>query len=172
MTKAEWLGKLRQMSHRKSILFVCTGNTCRSPLAEGFFRQAVAERDDFEVASAGLAACPGGKMSEESAALLRARGVEMEEFRSQPVTPELIERATHVFAMTQGHLDSLEQMFPEFEDKLFLVCEFSESVNGGLGGDVPDPIGGGVAAYEEVAATLDRAIPSLVQYIDQTTQDR
>lgn len=158
------------MSRQKSILFVCTGNTCRSPLAEGLFRAAVAGRDDFEVASAGLTAYPGSPMSPESEALLRERGIEMNDFASQPVSPELIERATHVFAMTKAHLEALTEMFPEDEDKLFLVCEFSDIPGVGIAGDVPDPIGAGPDAYVRTAETFDRAIPTLIEFIDQTWQ--
>lgn len=137
-------------------------------MAEGLFRKAVEGRGDYEVASAGVAAYPGSRMSRESAAILKDRGVETADFRSQPVEPELLERATHVFAMTEGHLSALLSMFPEYEDKFFLTCEFVDLPGRGVGADVPDPIGMGRRAYEEVAKTLDAAIPALVQFMDQT----
>ncbi|MCU0795854.1 MAG: hypothetical protein MUF31_07955 [Akkermansiaceae bacterium] len=138
-------------------------------MAEALFRKAVEGRGDYEVASAGVAAYPGTPISRESAAILKSRGLDASAFRSQPVEPELLERATHVFAMTEGHLSALLSMFPEYEDKFFLMCEFVDLPGRGVGADVPDPIGMGARAYQEVAKTFDAAIPSLVQFIDQTT---
>jgi protein-tyrosine-phosphatase len=142
------------MASKKSILFVCTGNTCRSPMAEGLFRKAVSGRGDFQIASAGVSAYPGDRISTETEKILKARGAEIPQFRSQPVTAELLEQASHVFAMTEGHLRSLMAQFP----------------GQGVGADVPDPFGMGRKAYEETAKVLDLAIPSLIAFLDQTTE--
>jgi protein-tyrosine-phosphatase len=156
------------MSDPKHVLFVCTGNTCRSPMAEGLFRKAVAGRNDYAVSSAGVAASKGAPCSMETATLLRKRGAELDEFGSRPVSDAILAAATHVFAMTHGHLQTLEARFPKHADKFYLVCEFAEVPGGGIGSDVPDPIGMGRRAYEEVAGVLDLAIPSIIAYIDQT----
>lgn len=139
-------------------------------MAEGLFRKAVEERGDFQVASAGVAAYPGSPMSAETRELLKMRGAGIEGFSSQPVGESLIDEATHVFAMTAGHLQALTSLFPDHEDKFFLACEFIEIPGRGLACDVPDPIGMGPAAYDEVAKTLDQAIPSIIAFIDQTWQ--
>lgn len=162
---------VRAMAGRKSVLFVCTGNTCRSPMAEGLFARAVAERDDFEVASAGVAASPGSPASPETLELLEERDCPLDGFRSRRVSAEQVARASHVFAMTRGHLDALLAMFPEQEDKFYLACEFVDLPGRGVGRDVPDPIGMGPAAYREVAETLERAIPKIIAYIDQTWKE-
>jgi protein-tyrosine-phosphatase len=158
------------MASKKSILFVCTGNTCRSPMAEGLFRKAVSGRGDFQIASAGVSAYPGDRISTETEKILKARGAEIPQFRSQPVTAELLEQASHVFAMTEGHLRSLMAQFPEYEDKFYLTCEFVDLPGQGVGADVPDPFGMGRKAYEETAKVLDLAIPSLIAFLDQTTE--
>lgn len=139
-------------------------------MAEGLFRKAVEERGDFKVASAGVAAYPGSPMSAETRALLETRGAGTPGFQSQPVGERLIDEATHVFAMTAGHLKALNSLFPDHEDKFYLACEFAEIPGKGLACDVPDPIGMGPEAYEEVARTLDLAIPSILAFIDQTWQ--
>lgn len=85
------------------------------------------------------------------------------------MTEELLAEATHVFTMTRGHLGLLEEHFPEFSDKYYLACEFADIDGRGLGADVPDPIGMGKRAYEDVARVMGEAIPAIISYIDQTT---
>ena len=155
------------MSAHKHVLFVCTGNTCRSPMAEGLLRKAIAGRDDFSVSSAGVAASKAAPVSRETLKALTKRGAKLENFRSRPVSEEILQEATHVFAMTEGHLSALEAYFPEHSEKFFLVREFSGIADKREGMDVPDPIGMGPAAYEEVAKVLESAIPSIIAYVDQ-----
>ena len=156
------------MSAAKHVLFVCTGNTCRSPMAEGLLRKALAGREDFTVASAGVAAAKGAPASRETVSALKQRGAELDGFKSRPVSERLLREATHVFAMTEGHLALLEARFPEFSDKYFLVREFSGITDKRQGIDVPDPIGMGPAAYEEVAKVLEAAVPAIIAYVDST----
>lgn len=74
--------------------------------------------------------------------------------------------------MTEGHLAVLEDRFPEYAEKFYLVCEFIDLPGKGIGADVPDPIGMGKPAYDDVSKILDRAIPAIVAYIDATQDMR
>ena len=139
-------------------------------MAEGLFRAAVAGREDFQVSSAGVAASKGAPCNPETAALLKKRNASLGDFSSRPVSEAMLTAATHVFAMTLGHLQTLETRFPQHADKFYLVCEFAETASTGT--DVADPIGLGRQAYEEVAETFDVAIPTIIAYIDQTWKSK
>jgi glycine hydroxymethyltransferase len=151
----------------KRVLFVCTGNTCRSPMAEGLFRKLVDGRDDYEVLSAGVGAYPGDLMSAHTETLLKEEGIILRDFVSQPLSPELLEVATHVFAMSRSHLRAIEQMFPEAADKTYLASEFSPD-DALRGSDVSDPFGGDLRDYKETRKVLKQLLPTVLAYIDQT----
>ncbi|MFC5051718.1 hypothetical protein ACFPK9_14035 [Rubritalea spongiae] len=154
------------MNSEKRVLFVCTGNTCRSPMAEGFFRKA-AEGNEKLVAlgSAGVAAYDGDTISPDTQNELAQRGAALENFRSRSVTEQMLEDATHVFAMTNSHLAMLTDAFPDHAAKCYLVCDFIE-INGKSGLDVPDPIGMGPRAYKQVGELFEHAIPSLIAFME------
>ena len=137
-------------------------------MAEGLFRKAVAGRSEYEVSSAGVAASKGTPCNPETSTFLKKRNAALDGFGSRQVSPAILSKATHVFAMTRGHLQTLESLFPEHADKFYLVCEFVELPRQGVGTDVPDPIGLGRRAYEEVGNMFDTAIPTIVAYIDKT----
>lgn len=124
------------------------------------------------MSSAGVAAAKGMPASRETAAILAGRGAGLEHFKSRPVSDAILAAATHVFAMTEGHLAALEARFPEHSDKFFLIREFSGITDKRQGLDVPDPIGMGAAAYEEVAKVLEAAIPAIISYLKSPAAKR
>ncbi len=138
-------------------------------MAEGLFRKAASGRDDLQVSSAGIAATKGSEVSHETLRVLKQRGASLDGFKSRPISEAILKQASHVFAMTEGHLAVMESRFPEHADKLFLVREFAGITDRRQGVDVPDPIGMGQPAYEEVAKVLDAAIPAIIAYIDSVS---
>jgi protein-tyrosine-phosphatase len=151
----------------KRVLFVCTGNTCRSPLAEALFRDLVKNRDDYEVLSAGISAFSGQPASPHSQQLARDIGLDLSGHRSRNVTLPLVEKADYIFAMSRGHLAAMEEDFPEASDKLYLVSEFCAD-DTLRGRDVRDPFGGSRQAYQETLIHLQKLLPSVLAYIEQT----
>lgn len=158
-------GKVACGGMTRKILFVCTGNTCRSPMAEGIFRKA-SRGGEFEVASAGVAARPGSVASAETVAVLAGQGIDLGDFRSRMVDEQMLEEAEAVFCMTEGHLEMLEMMHPEYEEKYHLACDFVE-LNGKVGADVPDPIGMGRPAYETTSRVLNEAIGGILGFLEE-----
>lgn len=129
------------------VLFVCTGNTCRSPLAEGILRVAARERGiGVEVKSAGIAALPGLPVSEHAAAILREKGVAAEEMRARQVTAELVEWADLILTMTMGHKERIIREFPAAVEKTHTLKECAHA------GD--ERIGALAAERERLAAEL------------------
>ncbi len=127
-----------------TVLLVCTGNMCRSPMAAGLLR-GLFPSDEVRVISAGTVAAEGLPPSENAERAMEEIGVEIFGHRSQPLTWRLLEEADLVLVMALEHLDFIESMGFKGEN-IYLLREFA----GGQGGDIPDPIGGDLDLYREV----------------------
>ena len=142
----------------KKVLFICTGNICRSPMAEGLLRK-MAAGEDIKVISAGLGAGRGQPPSLHAIDVLRREGIDISGLRSQPVSAALLEEADFIFTMTRDHLDMLLLLFPEMASKARLL-RFDEAEKGGWA-DVADPIGGGRDTYEACKEDIKRVLPRI-----------
>jgi tRNA threonylcarbamoyl adenosine modification protein (Sua5/YciO/YrdC/YwlC family) len=145
------------------LLFVCTGNTCRTPMAAAMARSMLAQRLEcsadelpdrgIEVWSAGTAG-GYGVASEQAVAVMARRGIDLSDHQSQALTPEMIHQADFVFAMTESHRRAVLDMNPTAEESVRLLLD---------GEDVFDPIGGSEEDYERCAATIERGLQARLQ---------
>jgi len=148
----------------KHVLFICTGNICRSPMAEGLFRDLVKGRKDIAVGSAGIGAVSGQLPSVHSVEVMDELGIDINGVRSRPITPEMVRRSDFIFCMTYGHLDSMLLLFPEAADKTFLVREFENEVPV-IAREIPDPIGACRDTYRHCRDQIAKALPRLLDFI-------
>ena len=156
--------KVEPYAEMKTVLFVCTGNVCRSPMAEGLFADLVKSRDDFQVLSAGIGAMAGQAPSVFSVDVMDELGIDISEQRSQPLTADLVRRADYIFVMTYGHLDSILLLFPFAAEKTFLLREF-ESHLPVIEREVADPIGQSRETYRHTRDQIKLALPRLLDLI-------
>jgi protein-tyrosine phosphatase len=144
---------------RTTILFVCSGNTCRSPMAEAIARRYLADRlqvspDELEkkginVMSAGSFALPGARAAAPAVEALKAMGADLSRHRSRPLSVELIHQADSIYTMSQAHAKAVTSLVPGAADRVSTLDPES---------DIEDPIGGDLPLYTEVAERLKKLI--------------
>ena len=148
------------------VLFVCTGNTCRSPMAEGLFRHLLAEKlgckpAEIEergaiVMSAGIAAMLGGRAANEAINVLGPLGIDLTAHESQPLTEQLVRHADLILAMTRSHRQAILAEWPTAAERVKLLSHD--------GADVPDPVGGPAELYERCLAQMRPDVERWVQW--------
>jgi protein-tyrosine phosphatase len=157
------------------VLLVCTGNTCRSPMASLLARRLIAERigcqpEQLEdcgvvVASAGIAAMVGGRASPQAVEVMQQRGLDLGGHETQPLTEQLARHADVILTMTRGHREAILMQWPEAAGRTRLLCAD--------GRDISDPIGGPREEYELCAEQMQAALTAWVAELnwDQNRTD-
>jgi len=142
-----------------SILCVCTGNICRSPVAEAALRAALPA---VAVSSAGLHALVGHDIDADSAEAARAQGIALEPHAARQFTPELAARAELILVMDQGHRDEITRRWPQFSGKTLLLGHFENAKS------IPDPYRMGSGMHHRAVEMIRDSIPLWVQQLAPT----
>lgn len=159
------------------ILFVCSGNSCRSPLAEGLLRVKLPSRlqDEVEIKSAGTLGIEGSPAARYSVELVKEMGGDISKHNSQGLTEELLRATDLILAMAAEHVDFLYEEFPQYRENVFLLKRFGraagEANTDNSDDDIFDPVGSSKETYRLCAAIieeeLERILPTLVNLIQQ-----
>jgi protein-tyrosine-phosphatase len=144
----------------KKVLVVCTGNTCRSPMAEGWLNAKLAGKG-WTAESAGVAAWDGSPASPEAVEAMREIGVDIAGHRSRGLSRGVVDGADVILAMTEGHRREIARRFPEAEQKTFLVHGFGAAP----AEDVADPVGCSLDVYRKTRGELAQALGDFVLHL-------
>jgi protein-tyrosine-phosphatase len=146
----------------KTLIFVCTGNTCRSPMAEGLLKKLLGSESGWKIASAGVCAGNGFPASPNAVRALQEQGIDISSHSSRHLTPEMIESADLLVTMTRAHRDAVVAIAPESRGKVFLLKSFGVAQSAA---DIYDPVGEALDVYRRVRDEIDAALSDLILYM-------
>lgn len=148
----------------KKILFVCSGNTCRSPLAEGIAKKIFQdnERHDYEILSAGSSALDGLPASSTAREVAQASSIDLSSHRARLLNRNLVNDVDLIIVMTANHRETVRVIEPSAGEYTYLLTDFSDDEDG----EVPDPIGAGREMYQKTFSLIEKCITNMVNKLD------
>ncbi len=153
----------------RSVLFVCTANQCRSPMAEGLLRSLTAQRgeaDRWQIQSAGTWAESGRPATQFAQVVMRRRNIDLSGHRSRPIDADMLAAASVILVMTRHHQEAIQAEFPGIQHKVALVSQLVDRSF-----DIEDPYGGSLDDYELCATDLQTILNDgydrLVELVDR-----
>ena len=148
----------------KILIFVCTGNTCRSPMAEGLLKHLLGPDCGWEISSAGVCAGNGFPASANAVAAMREKGIDIAAHRSTHLSAEQLETADLLVTMTRGHRDAIVAIAPECAGKVFLLKSFGIAQ---CPTDIYDPVGEALDVYRRVRDEIRAFVEQLPNNLEE-----
>ncbi len=146
------------MSRVKTILLVCTGNSCRSVMAAGLLKKLLEGKGDYKIMTAGTAAIKGMPPTYEAIRVMSEQNIDVSGHRSSSLSDEMIGEADLILVMETTHKENILGRRPEAKDKVRLLSEF---------GDIPDPIGKSIEFYGKVFGMIKEAVLRVVKKLSE-----
>ena len=162
ITKAE----IDRVAQKRTVVFICTGNSCRSVMAEYLLKSRTKDRDNLEVSSAGTGVFIQSRASSATLDVLREKNIDAAEHVSQSVNSILLKKADLIFVMTRAHRQQILERVPEVEKRIYLIKEFCTDAGVSQSElDVADPIGRDHEDYRSCLGVIDSAIDRIVELL-------
>ncbi|MDF2676234.1 MAG: protein-tyrosine-phosphatase [Bacillota bacterium] len=156
-----------------NILFVCTGNTCRSSMAEGIFKYMLNEYNikSIAVTSAGISAFEGDKANYNAIQVLNSKGIDISSHKAKRINDEILKEADLILAMTLSHKRMLNKFAPENSNKIFTLREFAYKINDEIIGsrnlDIDDPYGMDYNVYDLCRKEIETELIKIIENINK-----
>ena len=149
----------------KNILLVCTGNSCRSIMAEGYLKRRLKELGrEILVESTGTGAISGFRPSHEAVESMKEVGVDVSDYESSALTKEAVDKADVILVMAPRHKETIVGMVPVADDKIFYLREFAKEDS--LNKIIPDPIGKPIEFYREVLGMIKQSLEGFLEWLE------
>ena len=149
------------MEKYQKLIFVCTGNTCRSPMAEVIYKN-LEKVSDMKVCSRGLVVLFAEPLNPKAEIVLKKHDLELDNHMAKGLKASDLEENTIILTMTSGHKKKVQELYPEVKD-VYTIKEFAGEI-----GDVVDPYGGTLMDYEECYTELGRLVKKTVYKLNES----